>query len=59
VDTLISTCVSVLEGVSKHHLPSENATMTLYAQSFLAALTQLVHHAVFRSWISSYSVGVR
>jgi len=31
VDTLISTCVSVSEGVSKHHLPSENATTAFYA----------------------------
>jgi len=34
VDTLNCTCVSVSGRVSKHHLPSENATTALYARRF-------------------------
>ena len=59
MDTLNCTCVSVSGGVSKHHLPSENATTALYAQGFFLTLAWIVHQAVFRSSSSSYSVGVR
>jgi hypothetical protein len=59
MDTLNCTRVSVFGGVSKHHLPSDNPSMALYAQGFFLTLVCFVHHAVFRSSSSSYSVGVR
>jgi hypothetical protein len=59
VDTLNCTCVPVSGGYPNTTCPPGNATTALYAQDFFVTLKWIAHHAVFRSSISSYSVGVR